>query len=146
MHMSGIHEKENALKPGYVILLLGFFYINIRLIAECFMQYQHIGRRAFMVLWGDNPVLISMTDILTAIISILGMYYIIKALSSKDSAKTGLLLTSTYLLAFFFFTAKKSAPECLLFSHWILLNSMIAILLVFIIYLVISSLFKKQRI
>lgn len=144
--MPSAKNKNNSLKPFFVILLSGFFYINVRLIAECLMQYHHIGRRAMEVLWGDNPFLITLTDVTTAAVSAYGIYSLVRTLLSPSHPMGGLLFSLVYFLAFFIFTANRTAPECLLFSHWFLLNSMIAFLILFVIYLIIHTLFKKQRV
>lgn len=128
------NDKKTSLKLSYTLSLFGYFYLLIRLIAGCIIQYHHIGSRAFVSLQ-DFPILITLTNVATAAMCIVSLISICLALASKASSVRGLKNSSLFFLAFAFILS---------FQHRILMYLMIFFLVFFYLYLTCSPYVKAK--
>ena len=89
--------KEIDRKPRglFLVLLFGFFYLNVRLVIECVLKYVHTGPYTVPA-FRDIPLLIVIFNILTAITFILAVSSICLALSGHASSIRGLRRTAAY--------------------------------------------------
>ena len=122
------NDKETSLKLSYTLSLFGYFYLIIRLIAGCIIQYSLIGRRAFVYLQ-DSQALITLTNVATAAMCIVAFVSIYLALASRASCVRGLKNSSLFFLVLGFI---------LFFQHRILMYLMLLFLVFFYLYLTFS--------
>ena len=128
------NDKEASLKLSYTLSLFGYFYLIIRLIAGCIIQYRHIGRRAFVSLQ-DSPALITLTNVTTAAMCIVAFVSICLALASRASCVRGLKNSSLFFLVLVF---------VLSFQHRILMYLMFFFLVFFYLYLTFSPYVRSK--
>ena len=122
------NDKEASLKLSYTLSLFGYFYLLIRLIAGCIIQYRHVGSRAFVSLQ-NFPSLITLTNVATAVMCIVAFASICLALASRASSVRGLKNSSLFFLALVFILS---------FQHRILMYLMFFFLVFFYLYLTFS--------
>ena len=122
------NDKESPLKLSYTLSLFGYFYLLIRLIAGCIIQYRHIGRRAFVSLQ-DFPSLITLTNVATAAMCVVAFVSICLALASRAASVRGLKNSSLYFLALVFILS---------FQHRVLMYLVFFFLVFFYLYLTFS--------
>ncbi len=128
------NDKNTSLKPSYTLSLFGYFYLLIRLISGCIIQYHHIGSRAFVSLQ-DSPILITLTNLATAAMCIVALLSICQALASNASSVRGLKNSSLFFLALVFILS---------FQHRILMYLMFFFLVFFYLYLTCSPYVKAK--
>lgn len=145
------NDKKESHRLSYTLFLFGFFYLVIRLIAECFIQFSLIGRRAFILplhhqtperlvnrvieVFQDSPFLITLTDITAAVMAVVAIISICLALASKASSIRGLKNSALFFLLF----------GCILpFHHRSLMYLMQGFLVMFYVFLSFSSYIKVK--
>ena len=136
---------------SYTVFLFGYFYLIIRLIVECFIQFGYLGKRAFfmplptqapdgimnfvMELFQESPFMIFLTNIVAAVMAVIAIISICMTLGSKATSIYGLKNSALY---FFLFVL------ILPFRHSLLMSLMEGFLVLFYSYLCFSSYIKEK--
>lgn len=123
-------KKESIRKPGglFLVLLFGFFYLNVRLVIECLVRYSQVGSYALPFI-KDIPYAVGIFNALTAFSILLAIVSICLALAGRASSIKGLRRTSAYLFITVFIVP---------FFRSSVMYAMAAFLLLFYLYMLSS--------